>query len=175
MWYRWHSRRQADSHKESRKGLRKVFEERRIETPARPERLRVRSQVVEGQAVNLPKIDDQRFASILGFRRRGQEVQTLPSPFADFFPSPLTCEFRIRVLVFHDRANRSQCDLAGLHVRQIAGLADDDQIPTADGDLLVRRRSPETLGDVGHQARCDEIALRQGAAGDSLPKGDPRV
>ena len=62
-------------------------------------------QVIEGQAEDLPKIDNKSLTILLWGGRRGQQVQALDATLQDLIPAPLAGEGRIDGLEFRERKN----------------------------------------------------------------------
>ena len=94
--------RQAHAHEEPREGLRKVFQERRLQPPTRPQSFRVFRQVIVGQAEDLTKIDHKSLAIVLRRGRRGEQVQALDATLQDLIPAPLAGEGGIDGLEFRE-------------------------------------------------------------------------
>jgi hypothetical protein len=96
----------------------------------------VTAEVSEGQADDLPKVNDQGLTVVLRMRRGGQQVETLATPLSCLFPSALLGEIRADDLELAEGMDRTKGHELNLAVFKVTALGDYDEVRTRHRNLL---------------------------------------
>jgi hypothetical protein len=138
--------REDHAHEESREGLRKMFQERRLQPPARPQSFRVIRQVIVGQAEDLPKIDHESLTIVLWGGGDASKCRPSMRPFRTSFQRPLRAKAGLTASN-SARGKGAASHQPDLPLLQVADLRDNDQVALISPDFVRLAHDRQSRAD----------------------------